>query len=80
MRGIVVPVLFKCSIRRLQGIKISVQKLPSRGSVIRGGVGRPVSELTPVTREAVPRAGFGPLGPHTEPEGARPGGLLGPFP
>lgn len=26
------------------------------------------------------KAGFGPLGPHTEPEGTGPGGLLGPFP
>lgn len=45
-----------------------------------GGVGRPGSELTPVSREAVPGAGFGPVGPHPEPEGAGPGGLLGPFP
>lgn len=37
-----------------------MQEPPSRGSVIRGGVGRPVSELTPVAREAVPRQGLAP--------------------
>lgn len=81
MRGIVVPVIvLNAGLEDSWGQENPCARTAFKGLSHQGRSGVPSVRADTRRKGSCAKAGFGPLGPHTEPEGTGPGGLLGPFP